>query len=356
MTNDQLQMIELMHNGLKDLLLIGNYTDKKIGFLSLETNIPLWLKNIINLIPNYSIQLQLRREYRHIAMGLRALQLKEVDVIFIFEAYNQHFLILLPLLTLMALKGKEILISLHGNQQFAMTNLVKYWGLIYLKIYLKLFKNIKVINLEIKDDILPQKYQLPEESQYIIPHPIISEAQPKLSLNQRYSSDIKIKIGVIGMIREDKPINKVVEQIQKYITETTNNCEFIIGIPFKQKPSYVDKLGAILYDTSKHSDYIKTLQEIDILIIYYEQDRYYYRTSGVISDAASCGCYIIASAYPMIKHQVDYPVTIGATFDKFEEIGSLINEGIDFIKKNGQDNHWLWREKRTAKIISEILF
>lgn len=349
--------MKLMHNGLKDLLLLGEYVENhQIGFLSLETTIPDWLKKFISFFPNYSIQLQIRREYRHIAMGLRALKLTDVNTIFVFEVYNQHLLILLPLLTLMACRGKKILISLHGNQQFAMSSLIKYLGLIYLKIYLKLFKNLKVVNLEIKDDIIPEKYRLPSSSQLIMPHPIISEAKPRLLLGERIHQNTQIKIGVVGMIREDKPISKVLEKIQEYQSLSSYYYELIIGTPFKQKPAYLDKLNAKLYDTTKEADYLKVLQEIDILVIYYEKDKYYYRASGVISDAASSGCYIIASDYPAINHQVNYPVKIGSTFADFNEIGSLIEEGISFIKENGQDNHWLYREKRTAEAIAKKLF
>lgn len=349
--------MKLMHNGLKDLLLLEEYVkNKKIGFLSLETTIPEWLKKITKLIPIYPIQLQIRREYRHVAMGLRALKLKDVDTIFIFEAYNQHLFILLPLLTLMALQGKEILISLHGNQQFAMSSVIKYWGLVYLKIYLQLFKNLKVINLEIKDDIIPEKFRLPSSSQFIIPHPMISDVKPKLSYSERFSPNTPIKIGVVGMIRKDKPISKLLEKIQEYQSSSSYPSELIIGTPFYQKPKDLDQLKATLYDTTKESDYLKVLQKIDILLVYYDKDKYYYRASGVISDAASSGCYIIASDYPVIKHQINYPVKIGSTFANFEEIPSLIDHAIIEIQKIGQDNHLLWREKRNAEAIAKILF
>lgn len=347
-----------MHNGLKDLLLLGIYAkNQKIGFLSLETPLPSWFKKLTQYIPNYFIALQIRREYRHIAMGIRALKLKDVDTIFIFEAYNQHFLIFLPILALIALQGKEILISLHGNQQFAMSSKIKFLGLKYLNFYLKLFKNIKVIGLEIDDNVIPEQFRLPSESKLIMPHPIISEAKPRLSPGERIPPKTPIKIGVVGMIREDKPISKVIEKLQEYRSNSSNLCEIVIGTPFGQKPAYLDKLEGIkLYDTTKEDDYVKVLNQIDILVIHYDKERYYYRTSGVISDAASCGCYIIASDYPVIKHQVTYPLEIGSTFTNFDEIDELIDEGIVHIKKTGQDNHWLWREKRTAEAIAKVLF
>ncbi|MDJ0691176.1 MAG: glycosyltransferase family 1 protein [Xenococcaceae cyanobacterium MO_188.B32] len=345
--------MQLFHQGLKDLLNLDRYLpDKKLEFLSIETTLPPWLKNFTRAIPIYAIGLNLRREYRHIAMGLRALKFKDNHAIFVFEAYNQHFLFLLPLL---ALTKKEIFIMLHGNQQFAMNSKIKYLGLLYLKIYLKSLERFKALLLEIDDDILPPKVQLPERAKIVIPHPCRSDYLPNLKPGERLSSDTKIKIGIVGIIRADKPIGKLIKKIQEYQTKTEQNCELIIGTPKKQKPAYLDKLGIELRDTTTEKDYIRVLQEIDILVIHYDRDRYYYRTSGVISDAASCGCYIVASDYPLIKHQITYPVTIGSTFTDFEELETILDKAIDSVLTNGQDNHWLWREKRTAKYIASLL-
>ncbi|VEP18170.1 hypothetical protein H1P_70053 [Hyella patelloides LEGE 07179] len=58
----------------------------------------------------------------------------------------------------------------------------------------------------------------------------------------------------------------------------------------------------------------------------------------------------------MIKQQINYPVTIGDTFTDITELDEKIDKAIAFLKKHGQDNHWLWREKRTEKSIASILF
>ena len=346
--------MQLFHQGLKDLLTLNQYlTDKKIEFLSIETTLPSWLKNLSQAIPIYVIGLNLRREYRHLAMGLRALKFEDYDVILVFEAYNQHLLFLLPLL---ALTKKEVLIMLHGNQQFAMNNKIKYLGLLYLKIYFKLIKRFKAILLEIDDNILPEKVQLPSQAKIVIPHPCRSDYLPRLKPGERLSGESKIKIGIVGIIRADKPIAQLIEKIQEYQTKADKNCELIIGTPKGQKPSYLDRSTINLQDTTEEKDYVRVLQSIDILVIHYDKDRYYYRTSGVISDAASCGCYIVASDYPLIKNQITYPVEIGTTFKDCTELDRALDKAIDHVISNGQDNHWLWREKRTAEHISTLLF
>ena len=343
--------MQLFHEGLKDLLNINDYLkEDDFGFLSIEVPLPEIIKKITTAIPVYTIGLNLRREYRHLAMGIKALSLKNKNIL-VFEAYNQHLLFLLPLLVL---TEKKVFIMLHGSQQFAMNSKIKYWGLLYLKLYLKLFNNLKVLLLEIDDDILDSKFQLPEKSKIIIPHPLRSEVTPKLQPEARLNETDKIKIGIVGIIRADKPINQLIEKAQEY-TQSNPQAELIIGTPIHQKPKYLDESQITIIDTTKEEDYIKTLQQIDILLIHYDKQRYYYRTSGVISDAASCGCYIVASDYPLIKHQITYPVTIGTTFTDFEELETILDKAIDYVLTYGQDNHWLWREKRTAKHIASLL-
>ena len=343
--------MQLFHEGLKDLLNINDYLQEDdFGFLSIEVPLPSIVKKITTAIPIYSIGLNLRREYRHLAMGIQALSLNNPNIL-VFEAYNQHLLLLLPLLVL---TRKRIFIMLHGNQQFAIHSKIKYWGLLYLKLYLNIFNNLKVLFLEIDDDSLESKFQLPKKSKIVIPHPLRSDVTPRLQPKARLNETDKITIGIVGIIREDKPINQLIEQTQQYI-KSNPQLELIIGTPIGQKPKYLDKSSINIVDTTKEEDYLKTLQTIDILLIHYDKKRYYYRTSGVISDAASCGCYIVASDYPVIKNQINYPVNIGSTFNSFAELPKILAAAVSFVKKHGQDNHWLWREKRNAESIAQLL-
>jgi hypothetical protein len=346
--------MEIFHKGLRELLLINNYLkeDNKIGFLTIECPLPELLKKLTQAIPNYSVGLQVRREYRHFQMGIKALSLKNVNSIFVMEAYNQHLLFLLPML---ATTGKNIFICIHGNQQFAQESRLKALGLKYLQYYLRVFKNFKVVLLELDDDFVPDQFKFPEHSKLIIPHPMVSEIEPRLKLGERLDSQEKIKIGLIGIIRPDKPIDKILKKLGAFVSHHNHICELVIGTPFQQKPSYLDNLPASLYDTTTDKDYLNLLQKIDILVTDYDRERYYYRASGVISDAASSGCYIIAPDYPIIKHQITWPETVGSTFTELDELDVLLEKAIDHLRTLGKDNHWQWRRKRSAEHIASLL-
>jgi hypothetical protein len=126
--------------------------------------------------------------------------------------------------------------------------------------------------------------------------------------------------------------------------------------PFNQRTEALEGFRPTFYDTTTQDQYNKALREVDILLVHYQKELYYYRTSGVVSDAGASGCYVIASDYPVISHQVSWPTPIGATFSKIEEIPQLINQACDYIRSNGQDANWAWREKRTHQEIARILF
>lgn len=346
--------MQIFHKGLRELLLLNHFLNgHKIGFLSIECPIPELLKKITNAIPSYSVGLQFRREYRHLSMGLQALRLLEVDSIFVMEAYNQHLLFLLPML---ALTGKRIFIGIHGNQQFAQESLIKALGLGYLKFYLNLFDNFKVVLFEIDDHLVESRYQFPLRSKIVIPHPMISDVKPLLKPGERLDPHTKVKIGLVGIIRQDKPIGKILEKLQTYLGSHSTECELILGLPLAQKPSYLEQFDITIYDTTKDDDYLKVLQKIDILVTEYDSGRYYYRASGVISDAVSCGCYIIAPDYPVLRHQITWTEVVGSLFSSLDDLDELLNQAIIHVRNTGKDNQWKWREKRGAEYISQILF
>ncbi|MBR8830485.1 MAG: hypothetical protein N5P05_000041 [Chroococcopsis gigantea SAG 12.99] len=345
--------MEIFHKGLTEILLINNYLTKhKFGFLTIECPLPQILKKITQALPSYSLGLQLRREYRHLQMGIKALSMKDIDSIFVLEAYNQHLLFLLPMLIS---TGKNIFIGIHGNQQFAQENKVKALGFEYLQFYLKNFPKVKVVLLEVGDHLVPEKFRFPQNSQLVIPHPMLGDVEPRLKYGERRNSSEKIKIGLTGIIRPDKPIDKILKKLQKFITLNQDSFELIIGTPLREKPAYLESLDITLRDTTKDEDYLNLLKELDILVVDYDKKRYYYRASGVISDAVSCGCYIIAPDYPLIEHQITWPAIVGNTFTDLSQLDELLIKATEQIKSIGKDNNWRWREKRSAKYIAELL-
>lgn len=345
----------LFHPGLRELLQINQHlSNHKISFLTIEQPIPEWFKKFTQAIPSYSVGLQLRREYRHFSMGLQALSLKDIDSIYVMEIYNQHLLTLLPML---ASTRKQIFLGIHGNQLFAQENKIKYLGFIYLQKFLESHPNFKVVLLELDDDYISDKFKFKQSSKIVIPHPIISEITPKLQPGERLQQDEKIKIGIVGIIREDKPINKILEKLRSYVSQHSQQLQLIIGTPVHQKPEFLKTASDITFiDTTKDEDYLKALQKLDILVTDFDQQRYYYRASGVVSDAGSSGCYVIAPNYPVINHQITWPVTIGSSYSSLDDLDQIIAAAIVHIREKGQDNHWLWRQQRDAKYIAELLF
>ncbi|MFM7407397.1 MAG: glycosyltransferase family 1 protein [Cuspidothrix sp.] len=324
--------MQIFHPGLRELLLINQHlSDHKIGFVTIERPIPKWFIKFTQAIPNYSVGLQLRREYRHISMGLQALSLKDVDSIYVMEIYNQHLLTLLPMLVS---TGKPVFLGIHGNQLFAQESKIKYLGFVYLQKFLRLNPKFKVILLELDDDYVRDDLKFSPASKIVIPHPIISEVTPKLQPGERLNENDKIKIGIIGIIREDKPINKILEKLRHYVSQHSQQLELVIGTPINQKPKFLETSSDITFiDTTKDEDYLHALQQLDILVTDFDKERYYYRASGVISDAGSCGCYIIAPDYPVINHQISWPVSIGSCYSSLDDLEQLIAQAMIHIQK-----------------------
>jgi hypothetical protein len=345
-------MFTVLHECLKDILLVGQFSKKKIEFFNYNYDSPAIIRWLIQLVPSARLRKNLLDEFRHFQMGINIICSRQTyDIAYITEAFIQHCLFLLPMLVLVR---RTIIICFHGEQEEATHRRAKAIFLNYLKIHLLLFRRLKVVLFEVDDDVIPKKYRFPVFSKIVIPFPRSSEASPRYPLGSRIKNDDKIRIGVVGMMRKNKPITNIFHLLRDF-SKSNQNCEVIIGTPFWQKPDYLDDFGFAIYDTSLRGDYLKLLRSIDILVTDYSKIGHYYRASGIISDAGSSGCFIICPDYPVIKNQISWPVQIGFSYTCHDEIIPLIKKAIKFIHENGQDNHWMWREKRSIESVAKIL-
>jgi hypothetical protein len=151
-------------------------------------------------------------------------------------------------------------------------------------------------------------------------------------LNKSYQSKV-LKIGIVGMIRPDKPIIPIIKILETYTNETVS-IETFIGTPFWQVPDELKKGAINLIDTTSSEQYNSFIQSLDIVINYYDKEHFYYRSSGVLNDAISGGCFVIVPDYPLLKEQVSNPVKVGETYENIEDIKNAIDRSIQYMTNN----------------------
>lgn len=341
-------MVTLQHNTLKEFLRLSTVAQRSILYLSIRGISPQmdWVPNLFRRAA--------RREIKHLWMGWKAVSSRDHEDVFIFELYLQHIFLMMPLLSLS--KG-HVYLSLHWNQQLAMSSPLKYVGLLYLKLYLKMFPKFKAVLFEEDDQVLEERYRLPATAKCVIPMPVRTDLTPTLAMGERFGSDHRICFGISGFPRDGKgQLKDWIEHLDTLIATHFPDSQLRVGIPLflSAAPKLPDRVE--LVDTTLDPAYVEFLSQMDILITYYERDKYFYRTSGVMNDAVCSGCYVVAPDYPILAHQISWPAAVGATYEDMDGLVPAISTCVHALREQGQDPHWQWRQQRTAESIAPRLF
>ncbi|HYH15187.1 MAG TPA: hypothetical protein VD794_08205 [Flavisolibacter sp.] len=264
---------------------------------------------------------------------------RKAEAIFIFEHKPQYsFLLYLVCI----LKNVPVFFIVHGIQQSQKKSVFHYFGCEVLRMLVQRGK-FWPIHLEISDKEVVEIR--PFNKSIVIPHPLAEE-----SCCNRNRNRIETFVGVVGMLRQDKPILQVIEFVLEYI-KSHENVKVFVGTPFWQVlPIELKKMKVDLIDTTSKKQYFDFLKTLDIVIADFDRDSFYFRPSGIINDAVSCGCFVIAPDYPVFKAQLSRPVKVGETYQSLDDLNEVFTSSINYIRDTNVDFN-SWREARKRSFI-----
>lgn len=72
-------------------------------------------------------------------------------------------------------------------------------------------------------------------------------------------------------------------------------------------------------DTTAPADFDRAIQSCRMIYFPYPEALYYYRVSGLLTDAVRNRVPVLVPDYPMLRHQVETPVRIGQVYERGEE-------------------------------------
>ncbi len=281
-------------------------------------------------------------------MAVEVIKAHDPDVFLIFE-HKAHYALLLYLALLW--KRKPVLFFVHGLQQTCWRGAFYMYGLNLLK-FLVRYHSFYPIHLELGDQSLNSRIRFKSNSSLLIPfpHPLAAQA-PKWTPGRWQAK--KFRIGVVGMLRKDKPTRKLMEALIQLHNYYPDSLDLVIGTPFWQKEARIDNIGVEVVDTSSESSYFAILESLHISINDFNRSDYFFRPSGVINDAGMSGCYVLCPKYPVFEAHISTPVTIGKTYQSYEELPELIFSAIDELRINVPD-FTRWRSHRMVDSIAPI--
>lgn len=332
-----------VHTNFNVLLELPNYLGKKILFISEVTPNR---EKLYNWIPSKGLRQLGYQGIKAIDMAMEILKTKvKYDIVIVFE-HKPWYSILLY--TVSAIKRKPTFFIVHGFQQTYKLSTLRTLGFKLFLFFEKRF-DFYPIHLEKTDCDYENSLKFFKSGIFMLtPLPEMSSK----TLNKSYQSKV-LKIGIVGMIRPDKPIMPIIKILENYTNDTVL-IETFIGTPFWQVPDELKKRDINLIDTTSSIQYNSFIQSLDIVINYYNKEHFYYRSSGVLNDAVSGGCFVIVPDYPLFKEQISNPVKVGEVYDNLEGINKAIDMSIEYLTNNVVDFE-KWCEFRSKeKILKDL--
>jgi hypothetical protein len=194
------------------------------------------------------------------------------------------------------------------------------------------------IHLELGDSVLPEPMRF--RKSVVLPHPI-----PAFPLATRTPFDAgRVKLGIVGMLRPDKPIAGVVAALERLV-RTDGRYELRIGTPFWQISKELADGAIDVVDTSTPEQYQRFLLGTDIIVTSFERSSFWFRPSGIINDALAAGCVVVAPNFPVFAAQVSAPARVGVTYETIDELHAAVARATAALAR-GTD-HETWRMSRS---------
>jgi hypothetical protein len=275
-------------------------------------------------------------------MAWELFRTKKVELIFIFE-HKPWYSYLLYMVCI--LKGKPVFFIVHGLQQTHHNSLFHKLGFNIL-LFLEKYFNFWPIHLEISDQHITNIIRFTKS--IVIPHPLSQDVHFATKQINKI-----IKVGIVGMIRPDKPIQPLIDILKIY--QSRADIQVFIGTAKFSLPDTLLKNNIFpIHDTTSAYDYNKFIESMHIIINNFDKDQFYFRPSGIINDSLAGGCVVIAPNFPVFAAQISTPVEVGYTYNNIREIPTLVDSAIIRIKEaNIRFDQWI-DYRQTDRIIDSI--
>ncbi len=340
----------LVHTCMIDMLRIPAVAEQRVGYISIaypEDRI----KRLLEKIPFRKVRHLAIQNYLHISMALRAWRMPRQALVIIMEFYPKHMLFAAPLFKLC---GRRIAFVMHGSQQAAIHSASHRLALWYYKLW-----GFVSILLEIGDEGIPASCRVSPRRRLVLPLTTISDTQPRLALGERLPEQARIRIGIVGMLRKGKPYARLLERLAALVSSQFEHYDLVVGTPAWSHDGSLAQPNIEVIDTDNMDQYFSLLRSLDIFVADFEHEEYFYRGSASIVDALSCGCHVVCPDFPVLNHQVTWPTRVGTTFTNPDQLEAALTEAVSYVRANGQDAQWRYREKRdwaaAAQLIDEYL-
>lgn len=192
----------------------------------------------------------------------------------------------------------------------------------------------------------------PNPKQFVtLPIPImVTQNPPRLASN----TDKEPIIGVIGRDLKEKKTDDLLEHLYKLHLRGELPGQLLFASDNEELLELWESRQILTRNTRSYQEYLRALKYADIAVLGYDRSHYYYRSSGVISDAVAMGAAVVCPDFPVFRSQVKSPAAVGAVYASAAEICDAILAAIDIARTSPQ-NFEAWVKSRSHKAFGEQL-
>jgi len=318
-----------MFRTLSPLLQLPKLLGARVGFVSQRARNRFWW------IPFRSVRQFVFVRATHLGMAINAWRQRDAELFLIFEHEAEHSLLLYLVLLF---KRRPVFFFVHGMQQAAMNSA-------RLRIALDLCRwwtgrgEFYPLFISLDDGGLPSNRRFEADKTLVIPHPHPLADGPEPYHLPRAPHE-RFRVGMIGWRRKDKPIRRLADVLRR--ARAKLDFDLVIGTPLATKPAWMDGIGAELMDTTTDAQYGTCLSSLDIIVMDFTKEHFYFRPSGAVVDAAMNRCFVLCPDFPVLRAQLSQPVPVGATFRVLEEAQVVLARVMQELETKPVDSE-TWR-------------
>ena len=330
-----------MHRTLSPLLGLTQLLGQRIAFVSTHA------RNRFGWIPFRFPRQVISQQGKHFGMAINAWRDRKKDLYLLFEHKADYSW---PLYFVLFLSRRPVFFFVHDMQQVATItvrcklalNLCRWW--VRTGEFYPLF-------ISLSDLGLPDSYRFDPDKSLTIPHPHHLAENPPAPRPLRKPGQ-RFRVGIIGTARKEKPIQKLIEVLARARTEL--DFDLVVGTPRALKPAWLDTIGVEVMDTTTEAQYSACLSSLDIFVVDFVQEEYYFRPSGAVMDAGMNGCFVLCPDFPVFREQIAQPVPIGTTFRSIDEIPAVLRRVMPQLEAAPIDSA-AWRRHHRVENIARMM-
>ena len=105
--------------------------------------------------------------------------------------------------------------------------------------------------------------------------------------------------------------------------------DVLIGCPDPGEAERWQRPGVEVVGTERLDDYLAAFDRVDVVIINYRRDRYFWRASGVAADALSRRVPVVCPDFPVMRRQLTGPAPVGVPFASKSDLVPAIARALD---------------------------